>query len=91
MSKILMCGRWLLPAVFLGWFATMATAQPQTVDGFDRLGDWELILADGVHGELTQEDGSIRLDYDFSAGAGYIVLRKHVGMDIDRNYRFGLR
>ncbi|MHA7812590.1 MAG: hypothetical protein ACX94C_04235 [Phycisphaerales bacterium] len=84
-------GRWLTVAVCLVSFVSRTSAQPRTIDGFDQTADWELILADGVRGELTQENGTIRLDYDFSAGAGYIVLRKRVEMRIDPNYRFGMR
>lgn len=83
--------RWLVAAILTALITATAWAQPRAIDSFDRLEDWELILADGVRGELTQGDGSIRLDYDFSAGAGYIVLRKRVQMQIDPNYRFGLR
>ncbi len=83
--------RWLVAAIITALVTTHASAQSRAIDRFDRLEDWELILADGVHGELTQNDGSIRLDYDFSAGAGYIVLRKRVEMQIDPNYRFALR
>ncbi|MBO6739432.1 MAG: hypothetical protein JJ916_06200 [Phycisphaerales bacterium] len=83
--------RWLVAAILTALITANASAQPRAIDSFDRLEDWELILADGVRGQLTQGDGTIRLDYDFSAGAGYIVLRKRVQMQIDPNYRFGLR
>ncbi len=78
-------------SVMLGWFVMSVSAQSTTIDGFDQVDDWELLLADGVKGNLVQEDGVIRLDYDFSAGSGYIVIRKRVEMDVDPNYRYTLR
>lgn len=77
--------------VMLGWFVMSVAAQPISIDGFDRVDDWELLLADGVKGKLVQEDGVIRLDYDFSAGSGYIVIRKRVEMGVDPNYRYTLK
>ena len=66
-------------------------AKADTLDTFDDASKWELILADGVQGQIVQVDGAIRLDYDFSAGAGYCVLHRKLNQPIHPNYRFGLR
>lgn len=70
-------------------------SQPQAVviDSFQNAdtSEWSLVLADGVKGEIVEVDGALRLDYDFSAGAGYCVARRAVDLSIDPNYRFGYR
>ena len=61
------------------------------IDCFENTDAWSLIVADGVEGEIVAVDGSLRLDYDFSAGAGYCVVRRLVDLPLDPNYRFGLK
>ncbi|MFK7884105.1 MAG: hypothetical protein AB8F26_07985 [Phycisphaerales bacterium] len=73
----------------------MATASTNgfvdVIDRFESAGDWSLILADGVKGEIVDEEGALRLDYDFTSSAGYCVVRRDVEISIDPNYRFGFR
>ena len=83
--------RWMYALIVLVASSGMAFGQLRLIDGFERADEWEMITADGVRSELVQEEGVVRLDYDFSAGAGYVVLRKRVELDLDANYRFGLR
>lgn len=68
-----------------------APCRADVIDDFETPGAWSLILADGVRGEIVAEDGALRLDYDFTAGAGYCVIRRSVDLTLDPNYRFGLR
>lgn len=58
------------------------------LDDFDDVHGWRIIAADGVKGEIVEVDGTLRLDYDFTAGAGYCVLHKDIELSIDPNYRF---
>ena len=82
----------LLCALILSvWLPSELQASPVVLDDFSDAGNWELILADGVQGEIVEQDGKLRLDYDFTAGAGYCVLRKVFAHTMDANYRFGLR
>ena len=63
----------------------------KVIDDFDRADAWTLIAADGVGGQIVEDDGALRLDYDFTAGAGYCVVRRTVDLALDPNYRFSLR
>lgn len=82
---------WLGVMILSVFCVTHLQASPVIIDDFNDAGGWELILADGVQGELTEENGTLRLDYDFTAGVGYCVLRKVFNHTLDSNYRFGLR
>ena len=66
-------------------------ARADVLDDFSSVGAWSLIAADGVRGAIVEDGGALRLDYDFSAGAGYCVVRRRVDLPLDPNYRFGLR
>lgn len=77
--------------VILGLLLGPTPCRADVLDDFGTPGDWTLILADGVRGEIVSEDGALRLDYDFTAGAGYCVIRRSVDLPLDPNYRFGLR
>jgi len=74
-------------AVLLLCVSTFARAD--VLDDFQSTDGWRIITADGVKGEIVEVDGSLRLDYDFTAGAGYCVLHKDIDLAIDPNYRFG--
>lgn len=77
--------------VILGLLLGPTPCGADVLDDFGTPGGWTLILADGVRGEIVSEDGALRLDYDFTAGAGYCVIRRSVDLALDPNYRFGLR
>lgn len=70
---------------------TRGACVADVLDGFDDASRWSLILADGVQGQIVEVDGALRLDYDFTAGAGYCVLRRDVDLTLGANYRFSLR
>lgn len=82
--------RVIASAVFL-LIAGRAVCDPVVIDRFESADAWELILADGVGGQIVEEDGVLRLDYDFTAGAGYCVVRRAVDITVDPNYRFSYR
>jgi len=71
--------------------ACMSMAQSEIIDAFDTTSAWSLVLADGVQGEIVDVDGALRLDYDFTAGSGYCVVRRAVHLPLDPNHRFGLK
>ncbi|MEM9373248.1 MAG: hypothetical protein AAGA55_06355 [Planctomycetota bacterium] len=81
----------IIASVFVLSLACRAVSGNDVIDHFESVDAWEIILADGVKGEIVEEDGVLRLDYDFTAGAGYCVVRRPVDIEIDPNYRFSFR
>tara|TARA_R110000782_G_scaffold30348_11_gene75598 strand:- start:8115 stop:11330 length:3216 start_codon:yes stop_codon:yes gene_type:complete len=79
----------LVAAVILGLW--VAGARADVIDDFSDTSGWTLVAADGVKGAIVGVDGALRLDYDFSAGAGYCVARRRVDLPLDPNYRFAVR
>lgn len=65
------------------------TQDPVQIDSFDDVNAWSLIAADGVKGAIVEVDGRLRMDYDFTAGAGYCVAHREVDISTDVNYRIG--
>jgi hypothetical protein len=51
---------------------------------------WEVIPSDGVTAALhaSDTDGVLRLEFDFSRGAGFVVVRRPVDLVLPENYRF---
>lgn len=74
--------------------AAPAPADPTVLDDFDRPADWELITSDGVQAQVasveTDDGRALRLDYDFTRGAGFCVLRRATPLELPPNYRFTL-
>jgi hypothetical protein len=79
----------ILFASVLGSCASVNTRAP--IDSFDDPAGWNLVLADGVRATLHNDEGVLRVDYDFTSGSGYCIVRKQVDLDLDPNYRFTLR
>ena len=88
-SRAVLRSALILLAMLLGSCATASTRAP--IDTFDDKSDWNLVLADGVRATLHDDHGALRVDYDFTSGSGYCIIRKQVGLDLDPNYRFTLR
>lgn len=59
------------------------------IDSFDNVDGWSLIAADGVKGAIVEVDGRLRMDYDFTAGAGYCVAHREVDISTDANFKIG--
>jgi len=72
--------------------AATSRAQVQALDHFDSLTPWSIITADGVSLKTSLEPGphgnAIRLDYDFTRGSGYAIIRKEISLPLPENYRF---
>lgn len=61
------------------------------LDSFVTAEAWTPMPAVGVGMKLAAEGGALRIDYDFSKGAGYAVARKRVDLAMPANYRFTYR
>jgi hypothetical protein len=75
-------------------FAGPALAQePRLLDDFATPAAWRAQASDGVTGTMRPYDGGLRLDYDFSRGSGYAVLRRALPLELPANFelRFRLR
>lgn len=68
---------------------TPQSATTTVIDTFEHVDAWTLIAADGVKGKIVEVDGRLRMDYDFTAGAGYCVAHREVDLTTDPNYRIG--
>ena len=71
----------ILIASVLGACASANTRAP--IDTFDDPSDWNLVLADGVRATTHNDTGALRVDYDFTSGSGYCIIRKQVDLDLD--------
>lgn len=68
-------------------------AAAQNLDTFDDPSAWQIITADGVALKVTPEPNgrngkAIRLDYDFTRGSGYAIIRRPFDLALAPNYRF---
>lgn len=87
---------WRVALVLVMSVATHAIAQPaadpsRVLDGFESPETWKVITADGVSLKVSAEPGQTgtcaRLDYDFSRGSGYAIIRKQFELPLPENYR----
>ena len=66
----------------------------RVLDGFEQPETWKVITADGVSLKVSADVGrdgagkSARLEYDFSRGSGYAIIRKQFDLPLTENYRF---
>ncbi len=78
----------------LGAWIPPAFAQPRVLEDFEDISDWEVIASDGVECRVSPAardgGGAMRVAYDFSAGAGFCIVRKRVDLPLDPNYRLSL-
>jgi hypothetical protein len=62
--------------------AAMCRAQERVIDSFDSTEPWTVLPSDGVKASLSIVEGTegkaLRLQYDFEAGAGFVVIRRAV-------------
>ncbi|HET9276177.1 MAG TPA: discoidin domain-containing protein [Gemmatimonadales bacterium] len=69
-----------------------APGAPRLLDGFDRPGVWTAHPAEGVQLAIRSGAGragrAMRLDFAFTAGGGYAIARRPLGLDLPANYAF---
>lgn len=69
-------------------------ADPMLED-FEQPANWQVITADGVVASLEtvpgKEGNALRLNYDFTKGSGYVVIRRPTPIDLPSNYRIGFQ
>ena len=68
-------------------------AAARKLDAFDDPSAWQIITADGVALKVSPETNgrngkAFRLDYDFSRGSGYAIIRRPFDLTLAPNYRF---
>jgi len=76
--------------------APAALPAPATLDDFDRIGAWSLVLSDQVSGSLRPVSApgggrAMCLDYDFHEVSGHVGVRRALDITYPDNYRFGFQ
>ncbi len=71
--------------------AAPAHAQRQVLDDFSDLSAWTTATAPGVTARIREENGALRLDFDFGEGGGYAIARRDLSLAIPDNYRLSYR
>jgi hypothetical protein len=63
-----------------------AGREPRVVDAFESAKDWNTFAATGVGLTVSTEPGrdgnAMRVDYDFTAGSGFVILQRDVGIEL---------
>lgn len=78
----------------LAWVlaAIKAVAQPTLIDPLDDPRGWKIITSEGVKLNIVRDDGlhggCLRLDYEFTTGAGYGIIERSFSMDLPSNFEF---
>ncbi len=82
------------------WFVVAAVclvsvARGQVLDDFEGEMKWKAIPSDGVVATVTSEKAGeshvMRIDYDFTKGMGFVVVRREMPVEVPADYRFGFR
>lgn len=86
-------GRWGVMAIAVVLvFTPIIKAVPVVLDDFERLDRWVVNASDGVEATIKPAPGSdgncMQLDFDFRAGAGFVVVRREVDFELPENYLF---
>ena len=71
--------------------AAPLAAQTRTLDDFATISNWTAAPSDGVGLDLSQDQGALRLDFDFHGGAGYAVAHKALDLDLPANWEISFR
>ncbi|RMF76402.1 MAG: hypothetical protein D6744_12340, partial [Planctomycetota bacterium] len=69
-----------------------ALSEPTFTDSCETLDGWSVHPSAGVTAQLRLDAGadgkSLRLDFDFTKGSGFVVLRRDLSIELPENYRF---
>jgi hypothetical protein len=72
-----------------------SVARGQVLDDFEGEMKWKAIPSDGVVATVTSEKAGeshvMRIDYDFTKGMGFVVVRREMPVEVPADYRFGFR
>ncbi|HKI04400.1 MAG TPA: coagulation factor 5/8 type domain-containing protein [Thermoanaerobaculia bacterium] len=71
--------------------AVLRAAEPRTLDDFENISRWTTAPSDGVNLTLKEDQGALRLDFDFQGGAGYAVARRPLALDLPANWEISFR
>jgi hypothetical protein len=67
-------------------------SEPVVLDDFETLDGWTAVGSEGAHVELAQDTGhnglGMRIDFDLSRGAGYVIARKKIAIPLPQDYAF---
>ena len=76
--------------LFAAWAS--ASAQPAFRDDFEDFASWSVIASEGTRASISPTKGTrgkgLRLDFEFTTGAGFCVIRRPVELVLSDNYRF---
>ncbi|HEY5711799.1 MAG TPA: discoidin domain-containing protein [Allosphingosinicella sp.] len=83
----------VLPFLFSLLLAPSAAAaqQARLLDDFSQPANWRATASDGVTASAAPFEGGLALDYDFSRGSGYAVLRRALPLDLPENFELRFR
>ncbi|MBI5662114.1 MAG: discoidin domain-containing protein [Ignavibacterium album] len=74
------------------FFPQFIFAQRKLIENFESIDKWKIYKSDGVEINLSQVDGrngkALRLEYDFTKGAGYGGIQKLIELELPENYQF---
>jgi hypothetical protein len=72
--------------------SSMAFAQELVLDNFENLSGWSAIASEGARIEIAQDVGhtgmGMRIDFDFQAGGGHVLVHKDLPLKLPENYAF---
>jgi len=78
--------------VFLIYGFDFLAAQPRILDAFNSLAGWQTIASDQVNIQTQLLEGysgtGIRIDFDFTTGAGYGGIQKILPVELPENFQF---
>lgn len=82
---------WMLGLIWV-LAAIPAVGQPTLIDPLDDPKGWKIVTSEGVKLNVVREDGlqggCLRLDYEFTTGAGYGIIERPLLMDLPSNFEF---
>jgi hypothetical protein len=77
--------------LLLLFLAAPLMAQTRILDDFATIAGWTAAPSDGVRLDLAEDQGALRLDFDFNGGAGYAVARRTLPLDLPANWEISFR
>ena len=77
--------------LFAFLLAAPLAAETRTLDDFSTIAGWTATPSDGVGLDLKEDQGTLRLDFDFHGGAGYAVAHKAFDLTLTPNWRIAFR